>query len=594
MRTKYFILSITILILSACNESWLEPKPLSINTPENIYIDKAGMDAILLSLRRELRNELIGIVYNSNPLLIEMIASDLGVAAIQDNDKPINWDIFVTPTEISNVSEFSNWTIAWSPIRDANVVISRIDNAKWNSENEKNEILAEAYFHRAYWYYKLVHQFGDVPFMVKEYTEPRIDFYTHSRNAILNKIQTDLEFAVNWLPEKVNPGKINRAAGNHLLTKVYLANSQFSKAVNSASSVIESGSYTLMSNRFGKVAHDNRFNVIWDLHQRENKSITENTEGILVTQDKYGFPGAQTNGTKTMRNYTPWWSHSIWLKDPDGLRACVDTRYDPQVLAFGRGVGYFRPSNYFNYDIWANSGDDLRHDTDTNWISTNKILINNPRSRFFGQPVDIIDCSSPRDSFQAYFPWPQYKIYVEDELVPHQPRGGNSDWYIFRLAETYLLRAEAYYWLGELTNATTDINKVRERAKAPSAIPNDINIDYILDERARELYLEEPRKTELTRIAIIMAENNINGYSINNFHEKNYWFDRVIEKNTFYNTEFIAVFQAWEFKISPYHVFWPIPQSTIDANAAGRINQNKGYFGAERNIPPKTEISEND
>jgi hypothetical protein len=163
---------------------------------------------------------------------------------------------------------------------------------------------------------------------------------------------------------------------------------------------------------------------------------------------------------------------------------------------------------------------------------------------------------------------------------------------VFRLAETFLLRAEAYYWKGDLANAAADINKVRERAHAPLITASDVNIGYILDERARELYLEEPRKCELTRIAFIMAENNLNGYSMDNFYQKNYWFDRIIEKNSFYNKG--RIWEQFEYKISPYHVLWPVPQSAIDSNTGGRINQNVGYFGEENNVPAKTEITEED
>ena len=50
-------------------------------------------------------------------------------------------------------------------------------------------------------------------------------------------------------------------------------------------------------------------------------------------------------------------------------------------------------------------------------------------------------------------------------MVPQQdqaarPNGGNGDWYVFRLAETYLIRAEAYYWKGELASAAEDINTI--------------------------------------------------------------------------------------------------------------------------------------
>ncbi|MBY5960248.1 RagB/SusD family nutrient uptake outer membrane protein [Membranicola marinus] len=591
MKTNMFkklttIVLIAILFIS-CDDDWLDPKPLSIYTPDNIYINKQGMEAVLLSLRRDLRADFYG--GNPMPLTLELISSDIGVAGEQRQDMVINHDLFSTPTQVGAWEEYRNWEVAYNPIRDANVVISRIEAPEWQSENDKNEVLAEAYFHRAYWYYRLVHQFGDVPFINNEHTKPKNDFFTHSRKSILKKIETDLEFAVNWLPQKVDPGKVNKAAGNHLLTKIYLANSQFDKAINSASEVIDGGNYSLMMDRFGVVAEDERFNVIWDLHQKENKSMPSNTEGILVVQDKFGFPGAQTDGTRTMRVYTPWWGHASWLKDPDGKRACIDANWDPQILAFGRGVGMFRPCNYFNFDIWENCGNDLRHDTDTNWMPTSKILINNPASNYFGQPVDFSD-SNPQDSVRAWFPWPQYKVYVNDELRPQKPQGGNSDWYVFRLAETFLLRAEAYFWKGDLVNAVEDINKVRERAHAPLIDANDVDLNFILDERARELYIEEPRKCELTRVAFILAENNLYGYTMNNFSENNYWYDRVTEKNEFYNVG--RIWEQFEYKINPYHVLWPIPQSAIDANNGGRINQNIGYAGAENNIAPLTEITD--
>jgi hypothetical protein len=155
-----------------------------------------------------------------------------------------------------------------------------------------------------------------------------------------------------------------------------------------------------------------------------------------------------------------------------------------------------------------------------------------------------------------------------------------------------LLRAEAYWWKNDKTNAASDINKVRERALAPPVDPADVTLEYILDERVRELYAEETRKGVLTRISFVMAEKNMNGYSLETFHENNYLYDRVVEKNNFYNAGY-----SWgsnEFKIGPHHVLWPIPQDVIDDNPGGVINQNLGYPGAENNIPPKTEITEED
>lgn len=73
------------------------------------------------------------------------------------------------------------------------------------------------------------------------------------------------------------------------------------------------------------------------------------------------------------------------------------------------------------------------------------------------------------------------------------------DWYLFRLAETYLLRAEAYYWLNQTDKAAADINSVRVRAKADPIVASQVSIDYILDERARELFAEEIQKNGINQ-----------------------------------------------------------------------------------------------
>ena len=138
------------------------------------------------------------------------------------------------------------------------------------------------------------------------------------------------------------------------------------------------------------------------------------------------------------------------------------------------------------------------HDNQVNWFSVDKFIYNNPSSKYFGQPVQI-QYTNPKDTIHCWYPFPYYKVYVADEERPDQPYGGHSDWYLFRLAETYLLRAEAYYWLNQTDKAAADINSVRVRAKADPIVASQVSIEYILDERARELFAEEFRKTEFLR-----------------------------------------------------------------------------------------------
>ena len=184
---------------------------------------------------------------------------------------------------------------------------------------------------------------------------------------------------------------------------------------------------------------------------------------------------------------------------------------------------------------------------------------------------------------RCYFSFPTVKvlIYKDDLNKGKAPAGGFTDQYVFRLAETHLMRAEANYWLGNIPAATSDVNEIPNCAKAPEL--STVSLDDILDERGRELYIEEHRKVELTRIAFLKAQLGKDGYSLQNFSEKNWYYDRVMEKNNFFASQYFYSTNA--FVMKPYHVLWPVPLTAITSNTQGRINQNIGYFGAEDNVP---------
>src|SRR5690606_26644864 len=67
------------------------------------------------------------------------------------------------------------------------------------------------------------------------------------------------------------------------------------------------------------------------------------------------------------------------------------------------------------------------------------------------------------------------------------------------LADTYLLKAEAQYLLGDITGAAETINVIRIRSNASEISPDQVTLDFILDERARELVIEEHRRHTLLR-----------------------------------------------------------------------------------------------
>jgi starch-binding outer membrane protein, SusD/RagB family len=581
MKTIYKISIIAVLFLlqfSCTDPDWLDPRPLSFYAPENVYVDEEGFEALLVTMRKDIKGE----HYDERSTMSnEYAMSDLAVPGAQSVATVKDFPRVLTPAGDGGNHDFPGrlFNLAYNSIRSTNVLVSRIDNIEWENEATRNRLLASAYFYRSYWYYRLVNSYGDVPFISEEITGPKLDFYTHSRSAILKKIQDDMEWAIQWLPEQTNPGAASKGAGRHLLAKIALANSDFDKAIEASSEVIN-GPYRLMTTRFGIDANDAKRNVIWDLHRPDNIHHTANTETILGVVDRFTDPaGAKTAGNRLPRTYNPAWWHAR-VRDSKGAQGTAASGLQYDTLF--RGNGNVRPTPYYLYEIWDYEND-LRR-SDVNWVEWYEIKYNNPTSVDYGKPINRANFPSQIDTFQHNFSFPHYKTFVPEQDPASNMFGGNGDSYIFRLAETYLLRAEAYFWKGELTNAANDLNMVRQRAGALPISTSEVDIDFIFDERARELFTESPRHGEMVRVSYIMAKNNLNGYTLANFHEKNWFHDRVMAKNVFFQIN--LQWGAQSYHIAPHNALWPIPEDVISSNTLGVINQNIGYFGADNNKPP--------
>lgn len=615
-KSLYGLILIIFLCLGMvnCKEEWLEPKPLSIFTPESAFVDSRAMYAALSTCNGTVRTQYYG---DGTPELTELIFSEVAIYG-QDNrmGPATDMNISITPSSELNNNRYNRigwfWTEFYSAIKNANVVIGNISKTTFKDENEKNAVLGSAYFYRAYCYYRLTQQFGDIPFIGREVKEPKLDFYSTKREVILEKIKKDMEFASTWCSDNVDRGRVTKGACYHLLTLINLALGKFDDAIASSSAVINGGVYNLMLQPFGSIPAEDgdylrsigviRSDVISRLHWHQNKAIAANKEVLFLAISRTDLVESRER-LSIMRVCSPYWSNSssFMIYTPDGKGPATNATVNQPIKlveTFGRGYGDCRGTNYHQRLIWDDTND-LRHKK-YNWMNMEDLVYNNTgligKSPYYGKPLQLKGPSGnvlTTDTIMNWFGWPHYKVYTPDP-TEIRPDGGYADWYIFRLAETYLLRAEAYWWKGDLSNAMNDINAVRTRAGcAPYTDPNKIDIGTVLDERARELFYEEPRKTELNRISFLFAQTgkSYNGktYSMNNFGEVNFFYDRVMEKNDFYNKGVKNV-SGVEFKMSPYHVLWPVPQVAISSNSKGVINQNYGYDGFEKNVPPLTEI----
>ena len=212
------------------------------------------------------------------------------------------------------------------------------------------------------------------------------------------------------------------------------------------------------------------------------------------------------------------------------------------------------------------------------------------------------------DTIRSWYPTPLYQLYIldtpnENSLGANQfqgasGKGANGDMYLFRLADTYLLRAEAKFYQGNASGAAEDVNAVRRRANAKKMY-STVTIGDIMDERARELYLEEFRQAEMVRVSWCLAKSGKpdewgETYDINTWDKQegtdlnggSYWFKRCTRYNVF-NQPYgkgAQGNQQFEYKVNKHNLHWPIPNSAITANINGVLRQNYGYDGYDASV----------
>lgn len=555
MKKILFIYSLILMVTISCNEpDWLAEEPYDFYSANDSYSTEDQFNAAVARLYEKVEP-----YYTFWPPYLGnafFYTSDIAYDAISVTHQLNSYEDKLIP-EADMVSTY--WQRLYSNIYDANVIISRIDgeNTQFSSEKSRNTLKAEAMFFRAYNYRFLNILFGGVPMVTEEIRAPKRDFVRASEQEIWDLVASDLLFAEENLPdvtELQEDGRLTKAAARHLLTEVYISKGEFDKAIEKASAVIDNSSYALMKTRFGSRQNEEG-DVYWDLFRRgnQNRLSSGNTESIWVKQYEYQIEGGGQDYRLTWV-YVP---NYALLKDEDGKSLFIG----PTSQNGGDGGGWGVATDYLLHEVWSSSQNDVRN-------STNNIIrdikADNPDSKYYGQY--IVESGAINSFPNALSRW-WSAIFAKttpinnfpDEVILDKSTGLVSggaaftyrDHYIFRLAETYLLRAEAYLGKGDLANAARDINLVRERSNAVPVSPSEVDIDYILDERARELHFETPRLLTLMRLGKLA--------------------EKVKERDPMHNGKYA------NHGVSEKHNRWPIPQSEIERNTEAVLEQNPGY-----------------
>lgn len=435
---------------------------------------------------------------------MQELPTDEAVVAWSDPGVPdfhnINW------TASNGIIEAMYYRLAQT-VSFANSFIDANQDSQF--EEMRKYGVAEARFIRAYAYYYLMDFFGDTPIVtkVKEKLEENDQ---KSRAEVFAFIESELKAIESDLkaPKTNDYGRVDKAAAWALLSrlylnaKVYTGQERYADCMTYAEKVINSG-YSLASNYKNLFLADN------DTNGAQNENIfTANFDGL--------------------RSQT--WAGTTFL-----VHAAIGGNMDASSFGVSDGWSGIRTTKAL-----VQKFDDGVGNPPISWTDKRAMFFTN------GQEYEINDITK----FAQGYAVAKYKNVTSAGVAGKDPGAKfvDTDLALIRLAEMYLNYAEAAVRKNVNTgNALTYVNQLRSRAGV-TAITN-LTTDNILDERARELYWEGFRRTDLIR------------------------YDRFVEGS-----------YLWPFKggvaagtaVDNFRKLYPIPSNIILASK-GVIKQNTGY-----------------
>ncbi|MBC7000403.1 RagB/SusD family nutrient uptake outer membrane protein [Cytophaga sp. FL35] len=500
-------------------------------------------------------NQLVASVYERARETSTYYTSDL-YYALED----LGTDIVTRATAIngtSDVNDYVNfnslnwavgvfWTNQYKVISAANVVAD-LENGEVAipdlSAAELAKGVAEAKFFRAWSYFKLVVNYGGVPLVLNQVTTSDTDYSRASEEEVYAQIITDLQTSLAGVDE--NPadyGRVSKDAVRHLLSKVLLtrgyksfgSDADFTEAIGLAETVMTN--HPLEGSFADLVAIGNQRNqeVVFSYLFGGN-SVSRgwgNSRHMMYQFRFYDYPGL-IRTVQGLRNMpTPFFY---------GLFSDEDQRAEAT----------------FTREIYAHEDYEAEVNGSTVTVAAGELAILLPKETWTQEEIDAVPYAviNPGTYFTNNGTTPvHFPIFTKFEdpgvpfTQPDQSSQGERDMVMMRGGEAYLIAAEAYLELGNAGQAATLLNSLRSRAGITEEVTaGDVDIDFILDERARELIGEVNRWADLKRTGKLL--------------------ERVREHNPH-----VALNNA----LQEYHLLRPIPQAEID-NTGGSITQNPNY-----------------
>ncbi|CAN0042976.1 unnamed protein product, partial [Chrysoparadoxa australica] len=376
------------------------------------------------------------------------------------------------------------WSHYYRLINNATTILESSEAHEWSSPALKDATEGEAHFFRGWGHIWLTMLWGDVPTIRESVAGVKEDFIKESQSNVIQYAIEDFTSAVSLLPSGISqPGRLGKGAANHMLAYAYLCAGDYPNAETAASAAISLAEHSLVTARFGSKASQANGNPFWDLFQLDNHN--NNPEGLWVLQNGNGDATPQytpaVRGGPAVRFVRIFHSRVELIS---GLSA------GPEYG--GRGFTRFSATMPFFNLFEANDQRGQTPNLMKRFVAIDPGNVN-------GTPVNpgdlIFDFDNPGDGLLSDItdlrlrPWPTkwMKEHTPGDTTQYHPNevaytGGTiRDHYILRLAETYLILAEAQHMQNKNIEAAASINAVRERSGASTIAAGDVSIDLILD-----------------------------------------------------------------------------------------------------------------
>ena len=504
----------------------------------------------------------------------------------------------------------NTWNPAYIMINTLNAALDRGPGAVGLAPAVKNSLLGEARFLRAFEYFTLVQTFGDVTLSLHENKGVIEEAVRDSAAAVYRAIIGDLDTAITLLPvTQVDRGRATRGAAQTLRSKVYLTRAykdyspnkqaDFAAASADAKAVINSNTYSLTPNYadlwcVARAADPGRqgycentgynaaqsefiFTVQFSYDLTHYDASDQYNYLHLVYLSQYDNAAFAVGVARDLNNGRPFRRlmptqfglkvfDNRWAGTP-GASAIMDTRFDGsyQTVWLATAGGQRNPTTNCPF---CSSGAVINVGDTTGIYLVNPVTIPYRQSKAYmirtlcpaGDADPAVYCGDRTAASDGYISWDRYpplKKFQDNLRANLTAQEGGKVQVILRLGEVYLIAAEAAIGTGNTAEAAQMINVLRVRAATPAfksdpkqmVTPSQMNIDFIMDERERELAGEFTRWYDLVRPGA------------------QYFVDRVKK----YNPHAAA-------NVALKHALRPIPQTQIDAVLKGpKYPQNPGY-----------------